>query len=232
MKTRSLNRAVGFGIVAWLVFFPAASVSGQEKTSAATETASSKEVSQVTPEQLNAMKAEWEEVREQQIQMIREKEEQFEKLKEELFKKLKTTEDVPAAPVKGAVSPASSVDEAVLKAAEKTQVETLLLQQKEQVLSAREQTLAARESALTQKAAAEESEAGPIASRAPEDLSEEKKELELQKKAFAAERQKFFQEMSRQKEKLFALQSSLDAQAKKIQEDRAHSEQKDPAAAR
>ena len=107
-----------------------------------------------------------------------------------------------------------------------------MLQQKEQVLSAREQALAAKESALMQKAAAAEKDAEPAALPGPADLSEEKKEWELQKAAFGAERQKFFQEMNRQKEKLVELQSSLDAQAKKIQEDRARFEQENPAAAR
>ena len=40
--------------------------------------------------ELDNLKAEWEAVREQQIQMIREKEEQLEKLKEEIFSKMKS----------------------------------------------------------------------------------------------------------------------------------------------
>ncbi len=230
---RNFNHVLGFGVVAFLIFFPSSRVSGQETGRAATEAVPNKEEApQVTLEQLNAMKAEWEEVREQQIQMIQEKEAQFEKLKEDLFKKVRAAEDAPAAPAKEPVPLEPPVHEAVLKEDGKTQIEALLLQQKEQVLAAREQALAAKESALMQRAVAVENKAGTPASRGPEDLSEAKKELERQKTAFATERQKFFQEMNRQKEKMLALQSSLDAQAKKIQEDRARFEQEHPAAAR
>ena len=230
---RKFGRVLGFGVVALLIFFPSSRVSGQETGRAATDTApKNEEAPQVTLEQLNAMKSEWEEVREQQIQMIQEKEAQFEKLKEDLFKKVRAAEETPASAAKEAVPPAPPVNETVMKEDGKTQIETLLLQQKEQVLAAREQALAAKESALMQRVVAAENIAGTPASRGPEDLSEAKKELERQKTALAAERQKFFQEMNRQKEKMLALQSSLDAQAKKIQEDLARFEREHPAAAR
>ncbi len=56
------------------------------------------EVQQDAPKsELDKLKAEWEAVREQQIQMIREKEEQLEKFKEELFAKLKEANIPPSA---------------------------------------------------------------------------------------------------------------------------------------
>lgn len=60
--------------------------------------------------ELDNLKAEWEAVREQQIQMIREKEDQLEKLKEEIFAKMKASE-IPAAP-----QPASDAPVPVLPA--------------------------------------------------------------------------------------------------------------------
>lgn len=56
---------------------------------------------------LDNLKAEWEAVREQQIQMIREKEDQLEKLKEEIFAKMKAL-NAPTAPQPVASQPASS----------------------------------------------------------------------------------------------------------------------------
>ncbi|HNX69064.1 MAG TPA: hypothetical protein PLL75_04715 [Candidatus Omnitrophota bacterium] len=57
-----------------------------------------------------ALKKEWEEVREQQIRMIREKEEQLEKLKEELFAKMKAAES----PAKEPILPVDNSGGAVL----------------------------------------------------------------------------------------------------------------------
>ena len=57
--------------------------------------------------ELDALKAEWEAVREQQVQMIREKEDQLEKLKEEIFAKMKAL-NASVAPSSGASQPVSS----------------------------------------------------------------------------------------------------------------------------
>ena len=57
--------------------------------------------------ELDTLKAEWEAVREQQVQMIREKEDQLEKLKEEIFAKLKSS-DISAASQSKTVKPADS----------------------------------------------------------------------------------------------------------------------------
>jgi len=59
--------------------------------------ATSKKAEEPAPKsELDTLKAEWEAVREQQVQMIREKEDQLEKLKEEIFVKMKAL-NVPAA---------------------------------------------------------------------------------------------------------------------------------------
>jgi len=78
-------------ILAVLFLFPAGAAIGQDaaETSKKTETPAPKS-------ELDTLKAEWEEVREQQIRMIREKEDQLEKLKEEIFAKMKTV-NAPAA---------------------------------------------------------------------------------------------------------------------------------------
>jgi septal ring factor EnvC (AmiA/AmiB activator) len=66
------------------------------------------EAAQTAPKsELDNLKAEWEAVREQQIQMIREKEDQLEKLKEEIFAKMKTL-NAPAAPASVVPQPAPS----------------------------------------------------------------------------------------------------------------------------
>ncbi len=187
VKTRGFDRTVGLWIAALMLFSQTGNAFGLEVGRGKTEKAPKEEASQITPEQLNAMKAEWEDVREQQIQMIRDKEEQLEKIKEELFEKSRAAERGPKTPAGGA---------------------------------------APEQKVVTATAA----RAGTSGVR--EDLSEERKEFELQKEAFVAERQKFFLEMNRQKEKLRELQNTLDAQAKKIQGDRARLKQEYPAAAR
>ena len=63
--------------------------------------------------ELDKLKAEWEAVREQQIQMIREKEEQLEKFKEELFAKLKEVNPPAAAPA-APILPAATTSAASL----------------------------------------------------------------------------------------------------------------------
>lgn len=63
------------------------------------------------PSELDKLKKEWEEVREQQVQMIREKEDQLEKLKEEIFAKMKA----PSAPVVPAAQPGTEAERAALR---------------------------------------------------------------------------------------------------------------------
>lgn len=213
------DRVPVLGILVLLLLLPLGRVWGLESGGTKAANAPKVQAAEITPEQFNAMKAEWEEVREGQIQMIREKEEQLEKLKEDLFQKLRAAEgapQLPAVPVPGTSQAAR----------DKIQSEAFALQKKAEELAAREKALASREAVLAQKAAA----AAAVAR--PEDLTDAKQEFERQKRAFAAERQKFFQEMNRQKEKLRALQISLDAQAKKMQESCVHSGQEKPAAGR
>lgn len=65
------------------LLLPAVFAFGQPEVSKKTETSAPKS-------ELDNLKTEWEEVREQQIRMIREKEDQLEKLKEEIFSRMKT----------------------------------------------------------------------------------------------------------------------------------------------
>jgi hypothetical protein len=79
-------------VVAALFLFPPGTAAAQ----AAVET--SKKAGEPVPKsELDKLKAEWEAVREQQVQMIREKQDQLEKLKEEIFSKIKTLK-VPDSP--------------------------------------------------------------------------------------------------------------------------------------
>jgi flagellar motility protein MotE (MotC chaperone) len=134
--------------------------------------------------ELDNLKAEWEAVREQQIQMIREKEDQLEKLKEEIFAKMKTTN----APV-------------------------------------------ASQSGASQAAVAGVAGPVPPAGSGGTAAPGSSAEFEAQKAAFQAERQKFFQEMSRQKESLRKLQTTLDEKAKQLEADRVRFEQEKKTAA-
>ncbi|MDD5225775.1 MAG: hypothetical protein PHV97_01150 [Candidatus Omnitrophica bacterium] len=153
MKIRKFKEAAFFWILAASFLLPAGGVFAQEPAETAKKTEAP------TPKSdLDNLKAEWEAVREQQIQMIREKEDQLEKLKEEIFAKMKVLN---APPAQGNSS-----------------------------------------------------------------------ELEAQKASLQAERQKFFSEMSRQKESLRKLQSSLDEKAKQLEADRARFEQEKKTAAR
>lgn len=65
------------------------------------------EPAQTPKTELDKLKAEWEEVREQQIQMIREKEDQLEKLKEEIFAKAKEMNAASAPIASGVPQPVS-----------------------------------------------------------------------------------------------------------------------------
>lgn len=85
MKRLKINGFFLFGILTAAAFF-ASAAEANDSVGPAVE---AKE--EVAPKsELDRLKEEWEEVREQQIQMIREKEEQLEKFKEELFTKMKT----------------------------------------------------------------------------------------------------------------------------------------------
>jgi|GEM_PF-2990309 len=82
IKFKTKKSKIVFWILGFLYFFSAAlSAFGQEPPKGSEQEKEKTE--------FQAMKAEWEQVREQQIQMIQEKEEQLEKLKEELFAKKK-----------------------------------------------------------------------------------------------------------------------------------------------
>lgn len=165
-----------------------------------------------------ALKEEWEQVREQQIQVLREKEEQLEKLKEELFVKMKTPP----------VSPETAVAAAqadLARELEKTKAEGDVVKAKEKELAQREQTLLDLQAQLEQKRDALEAKemklnkkAAPVIPAADNGpaAAEERAELERQKAAFQEERQKFFHEMTRQKAKLLELQSAREQKAEQL----------------
>lgn len=92
MKRRKFKKNLLVWIVAVLFFFPMVVATGQDTdtVSPKSKDAVSKKSEEPAPKsELDNLKAEWEAVREQQIQMIREKEDQLEKLKEEIFSKMK-----------------------------------------------------------------------------------------------------------------------------------------------
>lgn len=160
-----------------------------------------------------AVKAEWEAVREQQIQMIQEKEAQLEALKEELFAKRNLSQEP-----REAQEPAAFVPEADT-VSEKLKLESSLLQKREEALAEREQSLARLEAALGQKQEALEARerelSAKVSSVEPDAksqiaLAEDMNELDRQKAAFQMEREKFFREMNRQKENFRKLQSAID----------------------
>ncbi len=164
-------------------------------------------------EDFEAVKAEWEAVREQQIQMIQEKEAQLETLKEELFAKRNLSQEP-----REAQEPAAFVPEADT-VSEKLKLESSLLQKREEALAEREQSLARLEAALGQKQEALEARerelSAKVSSVEPDAksqiaLAEDMNELDRQKAAFQMEREKFFREMNRQKENFRKLQSAID----------------------
>ncbi|MBU9888479.1 MAG: hypothetical protein KTQ49_01245 [Candidatus Omnitrophica bacterium] len=212
MKTRnSFTGKVFWALVLGVgLFF--SRVSAQDIDRSAGGTAAEEGASGITAEQLNAMKAEWEAVREQQIRMIREKEDQLEALKEELFSKLqadKKGED-PLSPVADKLGDLSVPEQKPHEEAGS--------------LAVRGTTVAVKELVSVQGA--------PMAAVANEEAAMSvttHEELERQKEAFAIARRKFFQEVNRQKERLFALQSSLDDQERRIREERERLEKEKPA---
>jgi hypothetical protein len=112
MRDQKIIRFAGFCALFLLVSIPFVSALEQSM-----EAIPEKAEQDAPKSELDKLKAEWEAVREQQIQMIREKEEQLEKFKEELFAKLKEVnppiapQAVPILPVDTA-SAASLVDPA------------------------------------------------------------------------------------------------------------------------
>lgn len=173
---------------------------------------------------LDAMKAEWEQVREQQIQMIREKEEQLEKIKEDLFQKMKVMEQ-PANPVPAVSGKATSVS------AEQIKIQAALLEKKATDLTRREQALAEEEARLAQKSdalngrlqGAEQKAAiipavQPVAAEGVTKDPKSAEEVKFQQQALQREREKFFREMTRQK-------ALLEEKAKQLQEERNRFEQ-------
>jgi len=87
-------------ILPLLVLLPLGQVSGQESSGVP-----EKKEQPASKSELDNLKAEWEAVREQQIQMIREKEEQLEKLEEDIFLKRKAM-NAPAAVPAAVAQPA------------------------------------------------------------------------------------------------------------------------------
>jgi len=85
------------GMLAVISLFPLIVVADDDP-----EPVAGKEEPAASKSNLDKLKTEWGEVREQQIRMIREKEDQLEKLKEEIFAKMKA----PAEPSSGASQPA------------------------------------------------------------------------------------------------------------------------------
>ena len=92
MKGRKFKKNLVAWIMTVLFFFPMAVAMGQDTDTVSPKSKdaiSSKSEEPSPKSELDHLKAEWEAVREQQIQMIREKEDQLEKLKEEIFSKMK-----------------------------------------------------------------------------------------------------------------------------------------------
>ena len=88
MKRLGFRRGFLFPALTLLFLLPSGAVIGQDTAEV------SKKAEEPAPgSELDSLKAEWEIVREQQIQMIREKEDQLEKLKEEIFSKMKALSD-------------------------------------------------------------------------------------------------------------------------------------------
>lgn len=129
--------------------------------------------------EFEAMKAEWEKVRDRQIEMIQEKEAQLEDMKESLFSQIQAG--------KGSAAASS----------------TAVLEKKVAELKEANRRLAGEISALRSRNQTLEQGAGKSSAQAErEQLKKEREEFEALKASFSSERQKFFQEMNRQKTKL------------------------------
>lgn len=223
VKMRSFCWILGMAGAALLFFLPSG-IAAQETHAAEGGETAGKEETVMTLEKLNALKAEWEGVREQQIQMIREKEETLEKMKEDMFRQLQAGAKTPPDAAAKDVSQPGASPKTIGETNPEIQAQEMLLRKKMEELAAREESLRAREDALNRKPREENEEEGVSSTGSVTDLEKEKMDFERQKSAFAAERQKFFQEMGRQKEQLRKLQVSLDEQAARLQKQRALSE--------
>jgi hypothetical protein len=102
VKRLKIKKLFPLGILTAMVLFPFIAFADNDP-----ELVAGKEEPAAPKSELDNLKAEWEAVREQQIQMIREKEDQLEKLKEEIFTKMKASGISVASP-SGAVQPAVS----------------------------------------------------------------------------------------------------------------------------
>jgi flagellar motility protein MotE (MotC chaperone) len=99
VKNIKLEKFARFWVLPLLILIPFGAAFGQEAGKAP------EKQEQAAPKtKLDDLRAEWEAVREQQIQMIREKEDQLEKLKEEIFAKMKVL-NAPVAPQPAASQP-------------------------------------------------------------------------------------------------------------------------------
>jgi len=92
VKRLSFKKSFLFLTIIALFLFPVGAAIGQEAAEPAKKTEAL-----VPRSELDRLKAEWEAVREQQVQMIREKEDQLEKLKEEIFSRMKIQDGPPVA---------------------------------------------------------------------------------------------------------------------------------------
>lgn len=92
VKRLSFKKSFLFLTITALFLFPVGAAIGQEAAEPA-----KKPEALVPRGELDRLKAEWEAVREQQVQMIREKEDQLEKLKEEIFSKMQLQNGPPVA---------------------------------------------------------------------------------------------------------------------------------------
>jgi len=147
--------------------------------------------------EFEAMKAEWEKVRDQQIEMIREKEAELDEMKETIFRQLRAQKGG----VLAGADPATPEEPLLLdEAAQNSQVAILgkriaELKEANRRLTNEISTLRIKNKMLEEKLQAPGQEGSSV-------LRKEKAELEAQKVAFTRERQKFFDEIARQKAKL------------------------------
>jgi len=145
-----------------------------------------------------------------------------------------------AEPSRKAEEPAPKSDLDKLKteweAVREQQIQMLL--EKERQLEKLKEEIFAKMKALNVPATPQSGKSQPVSASDPslvpqgETVPDSSSELEVQKSSFQAERQKFFAEMSRQKESLRQLQSSLDQKAKQLAAERERFEQEKKTAGR
>ncbi|OQA57345.1 MAG: hypothetical protein BWY42_00580 [Candidatus Omnitrophica bacterium ADurb.Bin277] len=188
-----------------LVIFAGASPVSASETSGKVE---DKKPDPQTVAEFEAMKSEWQSIRDRQILMIQEKEDELERLKEELFRKVRQ-ENITGLPA--ALTPEDESGEKVADserlasaAADPRVIESF--EQKIADLKEANRKLAAEISELRAKNREFESRrGGSVSDHEREELRKEKEALDAQKAAFQKERKKFFEEMARQRERLLEL---------------------------